>query len=59
MGPAYNEFGYNTHSLTTRSILCTKIINSNVKKFAYNKHPLIKEFLCIVLVVKNGVGVHL
>ena len=32
------SFGYNEQPIT---FLCVKIIDSNVKKFGYNEHPLI------------------
>ena len=40
LGPAYKEFGYNEHQAIKSGFLCTNIIDCNVKKFAYNEHPL-------------------
>ena len=39
LGPAYNEFSYNEHPLTTSSFLCIRLIDSNVNKFGYSEHP--------------------
>ena len=30
LGPAYNEFGYNEHPVSTSKFLCIKIIDCNV-----------------------------
>ena len=38
LGSVYNEFGYNEHPAITSRFLCIKIIDCNVKKFAYNEH---------------------
>ena len=52
LGPAYNKFGYN------EDIFCIKIIDSNVKKFGYNKHLIFtSSFFCIVLLVASGTTV--
>ena len=52
LGPAYNEFGYNELLATMSRCHCIKIIDSNVKKFGYNEHPLVTSgFLCIFLLI--------
>ena len=49
LGPDY-EVRYNKHP--TNRFLLTKIIDSNVKKFRYNEHPIItSSFFCIILLV--------
>ena len=40
MDAAYYQCSYIEHPAIVNKFLCIKIADSNVKKFAYNEHPL-------------------
>ena len=44
LSPAYNEFGYSEHAVTTSRLLYVKVIDNNVKKLGYNEPFVLQLF---------------